>query len=210
MPPQRRAYRLTVTRTRLELPPPPSRRLPIAPRSGPPAASPAVVHVQGVTMAETSLERRVWCMRSIRRIGPLAFLVLGGVVMVWFMSGAQAAQVQPEAPAARDDGRVTQLMSENLPDFPGKEGLIVTVDYPPGGSTPIHRHNAEVFVYMLEGSIVVQLQGGEETTLTPGQTFHEGPNDVHVVSRNASATEPAKFAVFFVKDIGAPVLLPAN
>ena len=148
-------------------------------------------------------------MRSIKLIVPLAFLVLGGVVVVWFMSGAQAAQVQPEAQAA-PGAKVTQLFSENLPDFPGKEGVVITVEYPPGGSDPIHRHNADVFVYVLEGSIVMQLRGGEETTLTPGQTFHEGPNDVHVVSRNASATEPAKFVVFFVKDIGAPVLLPAN
>ena len=142
-------------------------------------------------------------------IVPLAFVVLGGVVVVWFMSGAQAAQVQPEAQAALD-AKETQLISKSLPDVPGKEGVIITVEYPPGGSTPIHRHSADVFVYVLEGSLVMQLRGGEETTLTPGQTFHEGPNDVHVVSRNASTTEPAKFVVFFVKDIGAPVLLPAN
>ena len=122
-------------------------------------------------------------MRSIKLIVPLAFLVLGAVVLVWFMSGAQAAQVQPEAPAAPDDGKVTQLMSENLPEFPGKEGVIVTVEYPPSGSTPIHRHNAEVFVYVLEGSLVMQLRGREETRLTPGQTFHEGPNDVHTSCR---------------------------
>ena len=148
-------------------------------------------------------------MRSIKLIVPLAFLVLGGVVVVRFMSGAQAAQVQPEAQAA-PGAKVTQLISENLPDLPGKEGVMITVEYPPGGSDPIHRHNDHVFVYVLDGSVVMQLRGGEETTLTPGQTFHEGPNDVHVVSRNASATEPAKFVVFFVKDIGAPVLLPAN
>lgn len=148
-------------------------------------------------------------MRSIKLIVPLAFLVLGGVVVVWFMSGAQAAQVQPEAEAA-PGAKVTQLISEKLPDLPGKEGVMITVEYPPGGSDPIHRHNADVFVYVLEGSVVMQLRGGEETTLTPGQTFHEGRSDVHVVSRNASATEPAKFVVFFVKDIGAPVLLPAN
>lgn len=148
-------------------------------------------------------------MRSIKLIVPLAFLVLGGVVVVWFMSGAQAAQIQPEAQAA-PGAKVTQLMSKNLPDFPGKEGVMSTVEYLPGGSDPIHRHNADVFVYVLEGSIVVQLRGGEETTLTPGQTFYEGPDDVHVVSRNASSTEPAKFVVFFMKDIGVPVLVPAN
>jgi quercetin dioxygenase-like cupin family protein len=147
--------------------------------------------------------------RSIKLIVPLTFLVLGGVVVVWFMSGAQAAQVQPE-PLAAPGPKVTQLMSENLPDLPGKEGVMITVEYPPGGSDPIHRHNADVFVYMLEGSVVLQLRGGEETTLTPGQTFYEGPDDVHLLSRNASATEPAKFVVFFVKTIGAPLLLPAN
>jgi quercetin dioxygenase-like cupin family protein len=147
--------------------------------------------------------------KSIKLIVPLSFLLLGGVVMVWLMFGAQAAQVKQEAHGA-PVGKVTELMSKNLPDFPGKEGVMVTVEYQPGGSDPIHRHNADVFVYVLEGSIVMQLRGGEETTLTPGQTFYEGPDDVHVVSRNASATEPAKFVVFFVKGIGAPVLLPAN
>jgi quercetin dioxygenase-like cupin family protein len=147
-------------------------------------------------------------MRSIKLIVPLAILVLGGVMVVWFMSGAQAAQVQPQSQAA--EAKVTQLRSDNLPDIPGKEGVMQIVEYPPGGSTAIHRHNADVFVYVLEGSIVMQLRGGEEMTLTPDQTFHEGPDDVHVVSRNASATEPAKFVVFFVKDIDAPVLLPAN
>ena len=148
-------------------------------------------------------------MRSIKLTAPLAFLVLGGVVVVSFMSGAQAAQVQPEAQAA-PGAKVTQLISENLSDLPGKEGVMITVEYPPGGSDSIHTHNADVFVYVLEGSVVMQLRGGEETALTPGQTFHEGPKDVHVVSRNASATEPANFVVFLVKDIGAPVLLPAN
>jgi quercetin dioxygenase-like cupin family protein len=144
--------------------------------------------------------------RSIKPIVPLAFLALGGAVVVWFMSVAQPARSQPEPPGAE----VTQLMSKNLPDVPGKEGVMITVEYPPGGSDPIHRHNADVFVYVMEGSIVVQLRGGQETTLTPGQTFYEGPDDVHVLSRNASATEPAKFVVFFVKDVGAPVLVPAD
>ena len=87
---------------------------------------------------------------------------------------------------------------------------MLTVEYPPGGADPIHRHNAHAFVYVLEGSIVMQLQGGKETTLTPGQTFYEGPDDVHVVGRNASQTKPAKFVVFFVKNKGAPVLEPVK
>ena len=108
------------------------------------------------------------------------------------------------------DAKVTPLLSKDLTDFPGKEGLMITVEYPPGSSDPIHRHNAHAFVYVLEGSIVMQVKGGKEVTLTPGQTFYEGPSDVHVVGRNASQTKPAKFVVFLVKDKGAPVLVPAN
>ena len=108
------------------------------------------------------------------------------------------------------DAKVTPLLSKDLTDFPGKEGLMITVEYPPGGSDPIHRHNAHAFVYVLEGSIVMQVRGRQEVTLTPGQTFYEGPSDVHVVGRNASQTKPAKFVVFLVKDKGAPVLVPAN
>jgi quercetin dioxygenase-like cupin family protein len=108
------------------------------------------------------------------------------------------------------DAKVTPLLSKDLTDFPGKEGLMITVEYPPGGSDPIHRHNAYAFVYVLEGSIVMQVRGGKEVTLTPGQNFYEGPSDVHVVGRNASQTKPAKFVVFLVKDKGAPVLVPAN
>ena len=108
------------------------------------------------------------------------------------------------------DAKVTPLLSKDLTDFPGKEGLMITVEYPPGGSDPIHRHNAHAFVYVLEGSIVMQVRGGKEVTLTPGQTFYEGPSDVHVVGRNASQTKPAKFVVFLVKDKDAPVLVPAN
>ena len=108
------------------------------------------------------------------------------------------------------DAKVTPFLSKDLTDFPGKEGLMITVEYPPGAADPIHRHNADAFVYVLEGSIVMQVRGGKEVTLTPGQTFYEGPSDVHVVGRNASQTKPAKFVVFLVKDKGAPVLVPAN
>ena len=113
-------------------------------------------------------------------------------------------------PLEPQDAKVTPLLSKDLMDFPGKEGLMITVEYRPGGSDPIHRHNAHAFVYVLEGSIVMQVRGGKEVTLTPGQTFYEGLSDVHVVGRNASQTKPAKFVVFLVKDKGAPVLVPAN
>ena len=108
------------------------------------------------------------------------------------------------------DAQVTPLMSKDLADFPGKEGLMITVVYPPGASDPIHRHNAHAFVYVLEGSVVMQVKGGKEVTLTPGQTFYEGPNDIHVVGRNASTTKPAKFLVFLVKNKNAPVLVPVK
>ena len=108
------------------------------------------------------------------------------------------------------DAQVTPLMSKDLPECPDKEGLLITVVYPPGASDPIHRHNAHAFVYVLEGTIVMQVKGGKEVTLTPDQTFYEGPNDIHTVGRNASSTKPAKFIVFFVKAKGAPVLEPVK
>jgi quercetin dioxygenase-like cupin family protein len=108
------------------------------------------------------------------------------------------------------EAKVTPLMSKDLPEFPGKEGLMITVVYPPGASDPVHRHNAYAFVYVLEGSVVMQLKAGKEVTLTPGQTFYEGPNDIHTVGRNASSSKPAKFIVFLLKNKGAPVLVPVN
>jgi quercetin dioxygenase-like cupin family protein len=108
------------------------------------------------------------------------------------------------------DAKVTPLLSKDLTGIPGKEALMITVEYAPGATDAIHRHNAHVFVYVLEGSVVMQVRGGEEVTLVPGQTFYEGPQDVHVVGRNASKTEPAKFLVFFVKDKGVPPLVPAK
>ena len=108
------------------------------------------------------------------------------------------------------EAKVTPLMSKDLAELPGKEVLMIKAEYQPGGSDPIHRHNAQTFVYVLEGSIVLQAKGGKEVTLTPGQTFYEAPDDVHLVSRNASTTKPAKFIVFLVKDKNAPVLIPVT
>ena len=108
------------------------------------------------------------------------------------------------------EANVAQLMSKDLTSCPGKEGVMITVEYPPGHSDEIHRHNANAFVYVLEGSVVMQVRGGKEMTLGPGQTFYEGPDDVHVVGRNASKTKPAKFVVFLVKDKSAPILIPAK
>ena len=130
------------------------------------------------------------------------------LVVLCLMTGTLMAQ-QPADTSQAPHAAVTPLTSKDLPDFPGKEVLMITVDYPPGSADPIHRHNAHAFVYVLEGSIIMQVRGGKEVTLTAGQTFYEGPNDIHVVGRNASSTKPAKFIVFFIKDKGAPVLVPS-
>ena len=112
--------------------------------------------------------------------------------------------------AAAQEPNAATLMSKDLKDNPGKEVLMVTVEYPPGGSSPVHRHHAQAFVYVLEGSIVMQVKDGKEVTLTPGQTFYEGPDDVHVVDRNASTTMPAKMLVILIKNKGEPVLIPVK
>jgi quercetin dioxygenase-like cupin family protein len=115
-------------------------------------------------------------------------------------------------PAAAADGTVVPLLAKDLPGLASgaKEGVLLTVEYPPGGATPAHLHRAHVFVYVLEGAVVMQVAGGPEVTLTAGQTFYESPDDVHTVSRNASATQPAKMLVLTIKDKGAPVLVPAH
>lgn len=122
------------------------------------------------------------------------------LVLLCIMTGTVTAQ----------EPKVAQLMSKNLSEIPGKEVVMITVEYPPGGSDPIHRHNASAFVYVLEGSIVMQVKGGKQVTLAPGETFYEGPDDVHVVGRNASKTKPAKFVVLLIKDPGTPVLVPVK
>jgi quercetin dioxygenase-like cupin family protein len=132
--------------------------------------------------------------RSVRTNRTLVLVLLG------LMTGTSMAQA----------AEVTPLMSKDLTDIPGREVLMITVEKAPGGSDPIHRHNAHGFIYVLEGSIVMQVEGGKEVTLTPGQTWYESPSDVHVVGRNASSTKPVKFLVFLVKDKGAPILVPVK
>ena len=125
---------------------------------------------------------------------------LVALVLLGLMTGTAMAQ----------EAKVTSLMSKDLAGYPGKEVLMITVEHAPGGSSAIHRHNAHAYVYVLEGSVVMQLKGGKQVTLKPGQTFYEGPDDVHVVDRNASKTKPAKFVVFLIKDRGAPALVPVK
>jgi len=105
---------------------------------------------------------------------------------------------------------IKTLMTKDLAGAPGKETLMLTVEYPPGAIEPVHRHNAQAFVYVLEGAVVMQVKGQAPVTLKPGDTFYEGNEDVHLVGRNASQTSPARFVVFLVKDKGAPAVLPAQ
>jgi quercetin dioxygenase-like cupin family protein len=130
------------------------------------------------------------------------------LMLVCLMSvTAEPKEVPKEEPK---EAKVMPLFSKDLMNLPGKEGLMLLVEYPPGSTDPIHRHNAHGFIYVLEGSIVMQVRGGKETIVNAGQTFYEGPDDIHIVGRNASQTKPAKFVVFFVKDKGAPIVVPAT
>ena len=113
------------------------------------------------------------------------------------------------APVLAEDAKVNPVMTKDLTGLAGKEGTMLMVEYAPGGSSDKHKHNAHTFVYVLEGSIVMQVEGGKEVTLGPGQTFYESPTDIHTVSKNASDTQPAKFLVFMVKEKGTPLVIPA-
>ena len=124
------------------------------------------------------------------------------LMILLLVVGAEAAMA--------DEAKVTPLMSKDLAAIPGKEILVIRVEYPPGHADPIHRHNAQSFVYVLQGSVVMQVRGGKQVTLEAGQTFYEAPDDVHIVGRNASKTESADLVVFLVKDKGAPVVIPAQ
>jgi quercetin dioxygenase-like cupin family protein len=148
-------------------------------------------------------------MKKIRTAEPVGLLRLTLIVCT-LIAAAFGGGSAMAATTEFQEAKLTELMSKDLTDLPGKEGLMLLIEYPPGSTDPIHRHNAHGFIYVLEGSIVMQVRGGKEVTLTPGQTFYEGPEDVHVIGRNASQTKPAKFVVFFVKDKGAPVLVPTK
>jgi len=131
-----------------------------------------------------------------------------GLALLFTTGGAMAQHTA--AHGAPHDVKVTPLLLKELTDIPGKEVLMITVDYPPGGADPVHRHDAHGFIYVLQGSIVMGVKGGKEITLKPGETFYEGPNDIHTVGRNASKTKPARFLVMLVKNKGAEAVLPVN
>jgi quercetin dioxygenase-like cupin family protein len=130
-------------------------------------------------------------------------LILRSLIVAALPFSAAFAQTAPQP-------IVAPVMQKDLTDLPGREMLMLSVEYPPGTVEHIHRHDAYAFVYVLEGSIVEGVRGGKEVTLTPGQTFYEGPDDVHTVGRNASATNPAKFVVVMVKKKGVDAVLPAE
>jgi quercetin dioxygenase-like cupin family protein len=111
-------------------------------------------------------------------------------------------------PLSAQHPTVTPVMTKELTDTPGKEVLMITVEFAPGGADPVHRHNAHGFIYVLEGSVVMQVKGGKPVTLTAGQTFYEGPDDVHSVGRNASRTRPAKLLAVLLKDKGTSAFEP--
>ena len=134
------------------------------------------------------------------------FRSMGIGVLVASLSFATTAQQAPPPPGPI----VTPVMSKDLSDLPGKEALMLSVEYPPGGADPVHRHDAHGFIYVLEGSVVMGVKGGKEVTLTPGQTFYEGPKDIHTVGRNASTTQPAKFLVLLIKKKGVEAVLPVK
>src|SRR5215831_12895401 len=142
-------------------------------------------------------------MKRKSALKPLGVVMKKIILPIAIAAGALAPQFAPAAPPPE----VKEIMSKPLTDFAGKEGLVLTVTYPPGGADEIHRHDAHAFVYVLEGTVVMQLRGAEPVTLKAGETFYEGPNDVLIVGRNASDSQPAKFVVFLVKKQGVPALL---
>jgi quercetin dioxygenase-like cupin family protein len=139
---------------------------------------------------------------SAKQMLTLAFLIASSLIPTNVLM-AQKSVTPPEE-------TITPLIRKDLAGFPGQQALMYTVDFPPGFSSPVHRHNAQVSIYVLEGSVVMQVRGQKELTLGPGQSFYEAPNDIHVVSRNASSTKPAKFLVFLINKKGAPLVIPAN
>jgi quercetin dioxygenase-like cupin family protein len=150
------------------------------------------------------VRRKARFVTRLMKIQPRSRLLINAAIgVILFLSPALRAE-------AVDEVKVTDLMTKDLVKVPGKEVTMITVEYAPGGADPVHRHNASAFVYVLEGSIEMQMKGGEKVTLHPGDTFYEDPEGIHLVGKNASDTKPAKFLVVLVKEKGAPILTPVN
>lgn len=143
-----------------------------------------------------------------RKTNSKLILALASLIISTLITTSPLMAQNAVTPPAQET--IASLITKDVVGFPDKQALMYTVDFPAGFSSPVHRHNAQVFVYVLEGTVVMQVRGKKELTLQPGQTFYEGPNDVHVVSRNASSTKPAKFLVFLIHKKGAPLVIPAK
>jgi quercetin dioxygenase-like cupin family protein len=141
---------------------------------------------------------------------PIRISTILTAILLSATSACALNEPKTDAGKGPQDTKITPLMSKEFANIAGKEGLMITVEYAPGASTAKHRHDAHTFVYVLEGAIVMQAEGGQPVTLGPGETFYETPDDVHAVSKNASTTKPAKFLVFMVKDKGAPPVVPVQ
>jgi quercetin dioxygenase-like cupin family protein len=137
-------------------------------------------------------------------------LMLLAILITSALIPTSTLMAQKAATVSLAQETITPLITKDLAVLPGDQVLMYTVDFPPGFSSPVHRHNAQVSVYVLEGSVVMQVRGQKELTLGPGQSFYEDPNDIHIVSRNASSTKPAKFLVFLIHKKGAPLVIPAK
>ena len=142
-------------------------------------------------------------MRRYTEIQPSFRLLVIALGTIVFLNPMRTA-------SAKEAVKVSELMTKDLANVPGKEVTMIKVEYPPGAADPVHRHNASAFIYVLEGSIEMQMKGGKKVTLYPGETFYEEPAGIHLVGKNASNTKPAKFLVVLVKDKGAPILIPAH
>jgi len=129
-------------------------------------------------------------------------------LLLAFTPALALAQKDPADGAPQPD--VKDLMTKALKDNPGKEITLISVDYLPGAIEHVHRHDAHAMLYVIEGNIVMGVKGKPEQTLKAGDTFYEGPDDIHTVGRNASKTEPARFVVFILKDKGKPLVMPVH
>jgi quercetin dioxygenase-like cupin family protein len=148
-------------------------------------------------------------LKTQRRTSSKPRLLLVFLIASILISTSTLMAEKPVTPATAQE-TLTPLITKDLAVLPGEQVLMYTVDFPPGFSSPVHRHNAQVSVYVLEGFVVMQVRGQKELTLGPGQSFYEDPSDIHIVSRNASSTKPAKFLVFLINKKGAPLVIPAK
>jgi quercetin dioxygenase-like cupin family protein len=138
----------------------------------------------------------------------LRALLLTTIPVLWLALNCAAGTAL--ADEAKPEEIVARLLTQPLPDMPGKEIVMLTVEYVPGGASLPHRHDAHVFVYVLEGEFRTQIAGHDPVTLKAGQVFYESPQDIHQTSANASQTKAARILVFALKDKNKPLTRPAG